>query len=70
MTRLTLLGGPCDGETREVPDDYGTEGVYVPLAGRTHIYIFKGEVKCINGEVRRYAEFSETLSVFIPDFQQ
>jgi len=67
-TRLTLLGGPCDGETRDVPDDYGSGGVFVPHGGRTHIYLFKGDVECIDGSIQRYAEFSETLALCIPEF--
>jgi hypothetical protein len=67
-TRITLLGGPFDGETREVPDDYGTEGVFVPHAGRTHIYLFKGQVECIDGSTHRYVEFSKTIDVHIPEF--
>ena len=69
-TRLTLIGGPLDGETRDVPDDYGAQGVFFPHAGRTHIYLSIEEVEGIDGSIDRYAEFSKTLDLHIPELTQ
>ena len=66
-TRLTLIGGPLDGETLEVPDDYGTKGVFFPHAGRTHVYLSMGDLERIDGSIQRYAKFDKTLDIHIPE---
>ena len=65
-TNVTIIGGPYDGDTRDVADDYGVNGVVIPEGGRTHIYRFRGEVACIGGDVQRYLEFVQTIRATIP----
>lgn len=66
-TRVTLLGDLFDGDTREVADDYGLYGVFIPFEGRTYIYRHKGDVECLDGSTQRYLEFVEKLAVSIPE---
>jgi hypothetical protein len=64
-TRLTLIGGPYDGDTREVADDYGVNGVVIPENGRTHIYRHSWD-RVENGVTLRQCVFTRTIKATIP----
>ena len=65
-TKVTLIGGPYDGDTRDFSDDYGVNGVVIPEGGRVHIYRYRGDVHCIGGDVHRYLDFEMTIKGTFP----
>ena len=61
-TRVVLHGGPLDGDVDEVADnEYGVNGVLVPLGGKVHVYRTVSEQRFRDGSAIRVAVYNDFL---------
>ena len=64
-TKVHLIGGPYDGDTRDVADDYGVNGVVISEGGRVHIYRFRDEM-LVDGVTKRVLTFEKSIRGTFP----